>query len=86
MAASLTGDELLASIDNSLKLLIKLNIQQVRRDRSLKEMILELNRLGCSSTEIATYLGAKMSTVAPTVSRSQKPKTTKRKTKSGRRR
>jgi len=78
MAAPLTGDGLLASIDNSLKLLIKVNIQQIRRDRSLKEMILELKRLGCSSAEIATYLGAKMSTVAPTVSRA-KPEKAKKK-------
>lgn len=84
MAAPLTSDELLASIDNSLKLLIKVSIQQIRRDRSLKEMILELKRLGCSSAEIATYLGAKMSTVAPTVSRAQKPKTTRKAKKKAR--
>ncbi len=84
---SASNEKLLQQVARSIDLLVALQIRQVRGDRPTKDMILMLAGLGCTTPEIVRFLGAPISTVAPTVSRAKAAKSgrpKKRKT-SGRR-
>ena len=67
-------EKLLQQVARGIDLLVALQIEHIRGDRSLTDMILMLDGLGCTTPEIMRVLGAPRSTVAPTVSRAKAEK------------
>jgi DNA-directed RNA polymerase specialized sigma24 family protein len=57
------------AVERLLELLVKLNIQQLRGEKSQSEMILLLDSIGLKSGEIVRFLGASAATVRPLLSR-----------------
>lgn len=61
--AELDEISLLARIGRLLEILVRLNLETSRGDRSQSEMITLLDSLGCGQTEIADLLGTTANTV-----------------------
>lgn len=64
----------LAQITRSIELLVRLKLQEVRGDKSQREMILLLDSFDCTPSEIAKLLGTTTTSVSPVLSRSRKQK------------
>jgi hypothetical protein len=71
MNAAPTNEKLLQQVARSIDILVALQIQQIRGDRSTTDMILALSKLGCTTGEIVRFLAIPMSTVAPIVSKAK---------------
>jgi len=63
---------LLSDLKRSLELLVKLRIEEIRGNRSQKDLIMLLDSLGCRPSEIAGFLGTTTRTVNPVLSRSRR--------------
>lgn len=61
-------------IGRKLNQLISLKVHEIKGEKSQNEMIILLNGLGFSPTEIATLLGTTTNSVNPVLSRSRKKK------------
>jgi hypothetical protein len=66
--------ELITRLNQLVEVLVKLKLEDVKGERSQKEMILFLGTLGCSSGDIARLLGVKETNVYPTLSRARQTK------------
>jgi hypothetical protein len=65
------AEKLLHQIARGIDLLVALQIQQIRGDRSTTDTIQMLAKLGATAPEIMRVLGAPRNTVAPIVSRAK---------------
>jgi DNA-directed RNA polymerase specialized sigma24 family protein len=64
-----SSDDLLTQLNRSVELLVRLKIHEARGEKSQKEMILFLDSLGCSPSEIARFLSIPTTTINPILSR-----------------
>jgi hypothetical protein len=69
MAQATKSVDPMTQIARSLDLLVKLKIEEVKKDRSQREMIHFLFGLGVGSGDIATLLGVNRTTVDPELSK-----------------
>jgi DNA-directed RNA polymerase specialized sigma24 family protein len=74
MADASSIDELVARLNHSVELLLRLKLEEVKGDRTQKEMILFLYKMGCSPGDISRLLGVKETNVYPTLSRARQSK------------
>lgn len=65
---------LLSKMTRLLEVLVRVNLQTIRNDRSQKEMILMLDSIGCGHAEIARLLGITPNSVGPALSRAKRGK------------
>lgn len=63
---------LLSEIAHLLEVLVRLNVQAMRKDRNQKEMVLLLAAIGCGHKEIADLLGITPNSVGPALSRANR--------------
>jgi len=71
MAARSKGIEPIEQLVRSVDLLIRLKLQEIRGDRSQKEMILLMGEMGATGAEIASLLGINRTNVAPVLSKAR---------------
>lgn len=65
---------LLSEMTRLLEILVRLNLQAMRKDHNQTEMILMLASVGCGHAEIAALLGITPNSVGPTLSRANRKK------------
>lgn len=63
--------ETIATLNKLVEVLVKLKLEEVKGERSQKDMILLLGTMGCSSMDVAKLLGVKETTVYPILSRAR---------------
>jgi hypothetical protein len=63
--------ETIATLNKLVEVLVKLKLEEVKGERSQKDMTLLLGKMGCSSGEVAKLLGVKETTVYPIPSRAR---------------
>jgi DNA-directed RNA polymerase specialized sigma24 family protein len=63
---------LLKDVARSLKILVRIGLDNIRGDRNQKDMILLLDSIGCGHTEIAEILGISQNSVGPALSRGRR--------------
>jgi len=70
------GDEISAlnKMTHMLEILVRLNLQSMRGDRTQGDMVLMLDSVGCGPSEIADLLGTTSNTVNVTLSNAKKKK------------
>lgn len=73
--------DVLLAIQESLDLLLRLKIQEVRSTRSQADMIQFLGETGCGPAKIAALLGTSVNNVKPVLYGRAKKSKAKRKTK-----
>lgn len=71
LEARSTTQQMLESIDRSLRLIVKLMLRENNADQTLTDRILLLHSLGCRPIEIAEMLGKNPSDVNPVISRAR---------------
>ena len=73
-AAGPEGDEIsiLKKAARLLEILVRINLQTIKGDRTQGEMILMLDTVGCGPSEIASLLGTTSNTVNVTLSNAKK--------------
>jgi DNA-directed RNA polymerase specialized sigma24 family protein len=77
MGNDTTVNELLTKLNRSLDILVLLKLQEIQAGRNQTDMILLLDSVGLSSTEIAKLLDTTRSTVTKAISRARKNKSDK---------
>ena len=65
---------LLNKMTRLLEILVRLNLQTMRGDRTQRDMILMLDSVGCGPSEIADLLGTTSNTVNVSLSNAKKKK------------
>jgi DNA-directed RNA polymerase specialized sigma24 family protein len=63
--------ELVTRLNQLVEVLVRLKLEEVRGERSQKEMILFLGTMGCSPGDIANLLSIKETNVYPILSRAR---------------
>jgi DNA-directed RNA polymerase specialized sigma24 family protein len=64
-------NETITTLNKLVEVLVKLKLEEVKGERSQKDMILLLGTMGCSSGDVAKLLGVKETTVYPILSRAR---------------
>ena len=71
-AGGVSEISLLTEMTRLLEILVRLNLQTMRKDHNQKEMILMLDSVGCGGAEIADLLQITPNSIGPTLSRAKR--------------